>query len=97
MAIKNRLFKNHMESVGNTGEVDCPSCGKRVLMPVFRNYDSFNLVGLIKNEKQQMGIAVCPECAGVFTVNPDYLDAVKAGQTVFLTADDLTKAGNGEK
>ena len=97
MAIKNRLFKNYTESLGATGEVVCPSCGKNVLMPVFRNYDSFNLIGIIKEENQQLGIAVCPECTTVFKVNPDYLDAVKAGQKVYLTADDLTKADSEEK
>ena len=97
MAIKNRFFKNHTESVGSTGEVVCPSCGKKVLMAVFRNYDSVNVIELITGEKQQLGFAVCPECAAVFKVNRDYLDAAKAGQTVYLTADDLTKLTNTEK
>lgn len=94
MAIKNP-FDNRTESMGSTNEIACPSCGRQTCMRLFRNYDVINYIAFLKEKDTQLGIAVCPKCACAFTVNGRFIEALLAGQTVFLTPDDLMPAAKG--
>ncbi len=92
MAIKNSI-KNVTEPFGYTSIVECPECKNELNMPLFRNYDTFNPIAILKQEDKQLGIAVCPKCAAVYIVSERYIKALLAGQTVFVTHADLTRVG----
>lgn len=96
MAINN-FIKSNVEPLGKTSAVVCPVCGGNVCMPLYRSYDLFNPIALFKQADTQLGIAVCPECAGAFTVDNKYIDTLMSGQTVFITQDDLKRAGTQQE
>ena len=68
--------------------VICPKCNKTVGMRLFGAEDK-STIGKLFPEKQDMAIAVCPLCAGVFKVADNYSKERKNGTTVFMTERDL--------
>ena len=68
--------------------VICPKCNKTVGMRLFGAEDK-STIGKLFPEKQNMAIAVCPLCAGVFRIAENYYKERKNGTTVFMTEKDL--------
>ena len=68
--------------------VICPKCDKTVGMRLFGAEDR-SVIGKLFPEKQDMAIAVCPLCAGVFKIAYKYYKERKNGTTVFMTETDL--------
>lgn len=92
MAIKT-YDKISTKDEGNTDNVVCPACNEEVSMRLFSTKDH-TAVALIKGEDKSIGIAVCPNCASVFSVNKNYLKEKNSGTTVFFTENDLTLIRN---
>lgn len=88
MAIRN-LNKIHAADEGNTDYVFCPECNENVSMRLFSTQGT-DKVALFKGVDRHISIAVCPECASVFTVSENYMKERRAGTTVFFTQSDLT-------
>ena len=68
--------------------VICPKCNKTIGMRLFGAEDK-STIGKLFPEKQNMAIAVCPLCAGVFRIAENYYKERKNGTTVFMTEKDL--------
>lgn len=92
MAIKT-YDKISTKDEGNTDNVVCPVCNEEVSMRLFSTKDH-TAVALIKGEDKNISIAVCPNCASVFSVNKNYLKEKNSGTTVFFTENDLTLIRN---
>lgn len=92
MAIKT-YDKISARDEGSTDNVVCPVCNETVSMRLFSTKD-YTAVALFKAEDKNINIAVCPNCASVFSVNKNYLEEKNAGTTVFFTENDLTLIRN---
>ena len=87
MAIKS--FENlKTNDLGESNALLCPVCGGEAKMRLFENVDGSLVAHLQKKPAQ--GIAVCPLCATVFTVNPHYMTEKKNGTVCELEPIDLT-------
>ncbi len=87
MAIKS-IENLKTNDVGNSNVVVCPACGKATEMKLFAFTDASMVAHLLK--KKQEGIAVCPKCAAVFRVNPNYMEQKQLGTVCTLEAHDLS-------
>ena len=74
--------------LGTSNVLVCPVCAKATEMRLFENVDASMVAHLHK--KPALGIAVCPKCAAVFTVNPHYITEKKNGTVCTLEPQDLT-------
>ncbi len=92
MAIKTiENFKAKDE--GFSDFVVCPKCEKYIAMRLFY-LDDKSKVSLLKGENTSQLIAVCPCCAGVFSVSDHYCEEKKKGTTVYMTESDLKEIRN---
>ncbi|MBR3094594.1 MAG: hypothetical protein IKH12_03275 [Clostridia bacterium] len=87
MAIKT-IEKLKTTDLGASNELACPVCGAVSQMRLFENTDGSMVAHLHKKPAQ--GLAVCPRCATVFTVNPHYIAEKKNGTVCELEPQDLT-------
>jgi len=78
---------------GVSNEINCPICSKKVALALFENIDA-SPVSMFLGKDMKMYFAVCPACASVFDVNPNYMKERQKGTTCFLTPDDLKVKGN---
>ncbi len=92
MAIKNHNKISTLDG-GYTNNVSCPVCTETVSMRLFSTKDT-TLVAKIKGEDKNIYIAVCPNCASVFSVNTNYLHEKERGTAVLLTESDLSLIRN---
>lgn len=74
---------------GQTTELECPKCKKKVVFSVFTNNDTKLVSSLpfIKNE--DIYFLVCPECAGVFGVDTAKGKNFKKGEKLAIGNYDL--------
>ncbi len=87
MAIK--TINNALAKDGGFSEpVDCPQCDKNVAMRLFEVIDK-SAVGRLAKDDKDLAVAVCPNCASVFSVNKNYLKEKQSGTFVFMTREDL--------
>ena len=87
MAIKT-INKALAKDKGFTDPVDCPVCAKNVAMRLFEVADH-SVIGKLSKEDKDLAVAVCPNCASVFSVNKNYLKEKDSGTFVFMTKEDL--------
>ena len=89
MAISN-MNKPIFTKYGTGDALICPDCKSKVNMNIFENvngpFDTFVL-----GKKETEYFAVCPSCAAVFSVNPNYMYERNSGTTVYMTESDLIK------
>ncbi len=88
MAIKTGeklITKNH----GKSNLVVCPDCGKEVNFSLFENIDLSSVALFLK--KKSGCFAVCPQCAGVFGVNENFIHEKERGTACAMTQSDLEK------
>ena len=93
MAIKS-IENLKTNDLGNSNVLICPSCGKATELRLFENVDASMVAHLLKKPAQ--GIAVCPKCANVFSVNPHYVSEKKSGTVCELESQDLTVLTSGK-
>lgn len=95
MAIKN--FNKPIFTQSGKGEfLTCPSCKETVKMSLFENINGpFDILLLDKKEKDYF--AVCPSCAAVFSVNPNYMYEKNSGTFAVMTESDLRKTEKSDK
>lgn len=90
MAIKS--FENLKTSdVGRSNVLVCPSCGKATEMKLYAFTDASVVAHLL--QKKEEGFAVCPKCAAVFRVNPNYMEQRQMGTVCTLEPHDLSSIG----
>ncbi len=87
MAIKT-INKALAKDEGFAEPLDCPVCGKNVAMRLFEMKDK-SVIGKLSKDDKDLSVAVCPNCASVFSVNKNYLKEKNAGTFVFMTKEDL--------
>lgn len=87
MAIKT-INKALAKDGGFAEPVDCPECDKSVAMRIFEVEDK-SPVAMIAKDDKDIAVAVCPNCATVFSLNKNYLKEKQAGTFVFMTKEDL--------
>ncbi len=87
MAIKT-INKALAKDKGFTDPVDCPICNKNVALRLIEVAD-YSVIGMLSKDDKNIAIAVCPNCASVFSVNKNYLKEKDAGTFVFMTKEDL--------
>ncbi len=87
MAIKT-INKALAKDKGFTDPVDCPVCNKNVALRLIEVAD-YSVIGMLSKDDKNIAIAVCPNCASVFSVNKNYLKEKDAGTFVFMTKEDL--------
>lgn len=73
-----------VRSRGDTVELTCPKCNKKVKFGVFSNFERRLAVKPTLLDTQTVYFLVCPECAGVFTVDEPYGDAFKKGEKLSI-------------
>ena len=71
MAIRS-FDKISTKDEGNTENVLCKSCGETVSFRVFTTHD-FSPVALLKPDGKNLTLAVCPNCASIYSINENYL------------------------
>jgi len=87
MAIKS-IENLKTKDVGTSNVVVCPVCGKATEMKLYALNDASIVAHLL--EKKEEGIAVCPKCAAVFSVNPNYMEQKQLGTVCTLEPQDLS-------
>lgn len=78
-----------VKSKGESLELTCPSCGKKVHFGVFSNMDRRLAAKITLLDCKTVYFLVCPECAGVFTVDESKGDSFKKGQKLSIGNYDL--------
>lgn len=78
-----------VKSRGDTVELVCPDCGKKVQFGVFSNFERRLAPKLTLLDCQTVYFLVCPECAGVFTVDEAKGDSFKKGEKLSIGNFDL--------
>lgn len=68
-----------VKSRGETDELTCPHCEKKVSFGVFSNYERRLAVKPTLFDCKTVYFLVCPQCASVFTVNEANGDNFKNG------------------
>ncbi len=82
------INKGYTKDNGKSEGIVCPECKKAVNLHLFSTTDT-SVVAMLKNKKGDSNIAVCPNCAAIFSVADNYMKEKTAGTTVFITESDL--------
>lgn len=78
-----------VKSSGETLELTCPNCNKKVNFGVFSNMDRRLVADISLLNCKTVYFLVCPECASVFTVDEAKGDSFKKGQKLSIGNFDL--------
>lgn len=79
-----------IKSRGETEELVCPECGKKVRFGVFSNFERRIAAKLpLPLNCQTVYFLICPECASVFGVDETKGDSFKRGQKLSIGNFDL--------
>ena len=89
------INKGFTKDLGETEGIVCPNCKKAVRMRLFTTTDT-SIITKITQKDGDVNVAVCPQCACVFTVAKNYMKEKTSGTTVFITENDLTVLVNGK-
>lgn len=89
------INKGFTKDLGETEGIVCPNCKKAVRMRLFTTTDT-SVITKITQKDGDVHVAVCPQCACVFTVAKNYMKEKTSGTTVFITENDLTVLVNGK-
>ena len=89
------INKGYTKDMGETEGILCPNCKKPVNLRLFTTTD-ISVVSKITKKDGDVNIAVCPQCACVFTLAKNYVKERNNGTTVFITESDLTVLVNGK-
>lgn len=89
------INKGFTKDLGETEGIVCPNCKKAVRMRLFTTTDT-SVITKITKKNGDVHVAVCPQCACVFTVAKNYMKEKTSGTTVFITENDLTVLVNGK-
>lgn len=89
------INKGYTKDNGETEGILCPNCKKPVNMRLFTTTDSSVISKIIKKDGD-VNIAVCPQCATVFSLAENYVRERNSGTTVFITESDLNVLVNGK-
>lgn len=76
---------------GQTVELECPKCKKKVLFSVFTNNDTKLTASLPFITNEDVYFLVCPECAGVFGVDSVKGKNFKNGKKLAIGNFDLNE------
>lgn len=89
---------NHVsaEDNGKTNKVVCPLCSKEVEMRLFTSRDLSGLSYFLKKDSE-LNFAVCPNCAGTFSVSENYITERNNGTTCFIETKDLKEIKKNSK
>lgn len=89
------INKGFTKDMGESEGIVCPNCKNAVNMRLFTTTDTSVVTKLIKKDGD-VHVAVCPQCACVFTVSKNYMKEKSNGTTVFITENDLSVLVNGK-
>ena len=78
-----------VKSRGDTVELTCPNCDKKVQFGVFSNYERRLAPKITLFDCNTVYFLVCPECASVYTVDESKGDSFKKGQKLSIGNFDL--------
>ncbi len=74
---------------GQTNELTCPNCNKKVEMAVYSNPEGRLDSKFPFYKKGDVYILICPECATVYTVDEDKAKLFKKGEKLAIGDFDL--------
>lgn len=80
---------DRIHAYGETVEIVCPKCGKKVNFSVFTNFDMRLAVKFPPVEINNVYFLVCSECAGVFTVESEKGKTFRKGEKLAIGNYDL--------
>lgn len=80
-----------IKSRGETLETICPKCRKTVNFGIFSNFERRIVPKITLLDCNTVYFLVCPECAGIFTVDQQKGDEFKSGNKFAITDTDLTE------
>ena len=89
------INKGFTKDLGETEGIVCPNCKKAVRMRLFTTTDT-SIITKITQKDGDVHVAVCPQCACVYSVAKNYMKEKTSGTTVFITENDLTVLVNGK-
>ncbi|MGN1202523.1 MAG: hypothetical protein ACI4RF_04455 [Eubacterium sp.] len=78
-----------VKSRGETVELTCPSCNKKVQFGVFSNFERRLAPKITLLDCNTVYFLICPECAAVYTVDEAKGDSFKNGQKLSIGNYDL--------
>jgi uncharacterized protein YbaR (Trm112 family) len=76
-------------SHGETTEILCPNCKKRVEFSVFTNFETRAIAKLPLIKAQNVYFLVCPNCASVYTVDEDKGKTFRKDSKLAILTGDL--------
>ncbi|MCM1364131.1 MAG: hypothetical protein NC122_06635 [Faecalibacterium sp.] len=82
------LEKVYTTAHGISNDVLCPACAETVSLSLFENMD-LSAINTILGKEVTTYFAVCPKCASVLSINPNYMKEKLNGTTCTLTKSDL--------
>lgn len=90
-------FHGKIENSGVSQQTDCPICHHTTRMRLFWNYDRVDVLCVPVALLNKQCLAVCPQCASVFSLEEAAAQAYQNGNSHFVAAPWLTllKAGIG--
>ena len=87
----------YVKSRGETTELICPNCNKKVKFSVFSNFERRLAPKITLFDCRTVYFLVCPECASVFTVNESNGDHFKKGNKLSIGNYDFKKLEEFER
>ena len=81
---------------GQTTELSCPSCDKKVEMSVFSNFEGRLDAKFPFVKTGNVYVLICPECAAVYTVDEDKAKLFKKGEKLAIGNFDLKEPNKFE-
>ena len=78
-----------VHSIGETNELTCPNCSKRVKFSVFSNFELRLAADFPFFDSGNVYVLVCPKCAGIFTVESEKGKLFKKGEKLAIGDFDL--------
>ena len=80
---------NKVFDKGETAEIVCPKCEKKVCFEVFSSAESRLKADFPFFSKDDVYILVCPECSSIFTVDEDKAKVFVKGEKLAIGNFDL--------
>lgn len=82
--------KEYTKSIGVSNPITCPVCKEKTELSMFECIDASALAMLLGKPVEE-NFAICPKCAAVLRVNPDYINTRKKGTVCYLQDSDVTE------